>query len=103
MAYADEKARAKQSPLTANFYKEGLDESKRFREAYKSQFKNLIKASEMPLERSPDGLIKHIIHEKMNTMEMCVDIYMQFIDGGSRTGKHRHLSEEIFYVVEGSG
>jgi quercetin dioxygenase-like cupin family protein len=36
-------------------------------------------------------------------MEMCVDIYMQFIEGGSRTGKHRHLSEEIFYVVEGSG
>jgi len=25
------------------------------------------------------------------------------ICGGSRSGKHRHLSEEIFYVVEGSG
>ena len=103
MAYADEKARAKQSSVTANFYKEGLEESKRFRDAYKTQFKNLIKASDMPIERSPQGLIKHIIHEKMNTMEMCVDIYMQFIEGGSRTGKHRHLSEEIFYVVEGSG
>jgi gentisate 1,2-dioxygenase len=103
MAYADEKARAKATQLTANFYAEGLEESKRFRHDYKSKFKNLIKASEMPLERSPDGLIKHIIHEKMNTMEMCVDIYMQFIEGGSRTGKHRHLSEEIFYVVEGSG
>lgn len=103
MAYADEKARAKATQLTASFYAEGLEESKRFRHDYKAKFKNLIKASEMPIERSPDGLIKHIIHEKMNTMEMCVDIYMQFIEGGSRTGKHRHLSEEIFYVVEGSG
>jgi quercetin dioxygenase-like cupin family protein len=103
MAYADEKARAKQSSLTASFYKDGLEESQRFRDAYKNQFKNLIKASDMPIERSPQGLIKHIIHEKMNTMEMCVDIYMQFIEGGSRSGKHRHLSEEIFYVVEGAG
>jgi quercetin dioxygenase-like cupin family protein len=103
MAYADEKARAKATQLTANFYAEGLEESKRFRHDYKSKFKNLIKASEMPIERSPQGLIKHIIHEKMDTMEMCVDIYMQFIEGGSRSGKHRHLSEEIFYVVEGSG
>jgi gentisate 1,2-dioxygenase len=103
MAYADEKARAKATQLTANFYAEGLEESKRFRHDYKNKFKNLIKASEMPIERSPQGLIKHIVHEKMNTMEMCVDIYMQFIEGGSRSGKHRHLSEEIFYVVEGSG
>ena len=43
------------------------------------------------------------MNEKMKTMEMCVDIYMQFLEGGSRSGKHRHLSEEIFYVVEGSG
>ena len=99
MAYADEKARAKATKLTANYYREGIEESKRFRKDYKETFKNLIKASEMPMERSPDGLIKHIIHEKMKTMEMCVDIYMQFLEGGSRSGKHRHLSEEIFYVV----
>jgi gentisate 1,2-dioxygenase len=103
MAFADEKAKAKATELTANFYREGLEESKQFRKDYKEIYKNLIKASEMPLERSPDGLIKHIVNEKMKTMEMCVDIYMQFIEGGSRSGKHRHLSEEIFYVLEGSG
>ncbi len=57
----------------------------------------------MPFERSPDGLIKHIIHEKLNTRECCLDIYMQFLPPGGASGRHRHLSEEIFYVVEGEG
>jgi quercetin dioxygenase-like cupin family protein len=39
----------------------------------------------------------------MKTKEMCLDIYMHFIPSGKRSGKHRHLSEEVFYVVEGSG
>jgi hypothetical protein len=64
---------------------------------------NVVKAEEMPFERSPDGLIKHIINERMNTKECCLDIYMQFLPGGKASGKHRHLSEEVFYVVEGSG
>ena len=57
----------------------------------------------MPFERSPDGLIKHIINEKMDTKECCLDIYMQFLPPGKASGKHRHLSEEVFYVVEGRG
>ena len=57
----------------------------------------------MPFERSPDGLIKHIVHENMNTKECCIEIYMQFLDPGIATGKHRHLSEEIAFVVEGRG
>ena len=64
---------------------------------------NVVKGSEMPFERSPDGLIKHIINEKMNTKECCLDIYMQFLPPGQASGKHRHLSEEVFYVVEGRG
>ena len=33
----------------------------------------------MPLERSPQGLIKHIINERMNTKECCMDMYQQFL------------------------
>mgnify|MGYP003330602872 CR=1 FL=1 len=29
---------------------------------------NVVKAHEMPFERSPNGLIKHIINGKMKTM-----------------------------------
>ena len=28
---------------------------------------------------------------------------MQFIEPGSRTGKHRHMWEEVIFVAEGSG
>lgn len=102
MSDIDEKAVAHQSNLKSNFYAEGLQESAEFRKDY-AERKVVVKAAEMPIERSPDGLIKHIIHEKMNTKECCIDIYMQFIEPGKASGKHRHLSEEIFYVVEGRG
>ena len=49
----------------------------------------------MPFERSADGLIKHLMHRKMNTREMCVEAYMQFLKPGERSGKHRHMWEEL--------
>ena len=102
MSYADEKAKSR-SKLSCNYYAEGLAESAQFRKEYKNDYKKVIKAHEMPMERSPNGLIKHIIHEKMKATEMCVDIFMQFLEPGKASGKVRHLSEAIFYVVEGSG
>jgi uncharacterized RmlC-like cupin family protein len=103
MAFADEKAKSRMSDSECSFYLEGVQESASFRKAYKTEMKNVVRSSEMPMERSPDGLIKHIIHEKMNTMEMCIDSYMQFLEAGEGTGKSRHLTEEIVYVVEGQG
>ena len=63
----------------------------------------MISPEEQPFEQSPDGLIKHLVHEKMDTREHCVDAYMQFIEPGGRTGKHRHMWEEVIFVAEGSG
>ena len=86
----------------ADFYKEALEASKAFREDYKKR-KTAVKAEEMPFEDSPDGRIKHVINEKLNTKECALDIYMQFLDPGGKSGKHRHISEEVFFVLEGSG
>ncbi len=97
-----ERERAHAEVEHVNFYSEALQQSADFREKYAS-YMNVVKSADMPLERSPDGLLKHIIHEQMNTREMCLDIYMHFIPEGRKSGQHRHLSEEIFYVVEGSG
>jgi gentisate 1,2-dioxygenase len=85
-----------------NFYAEAVKASEQFRKDYAGRL-NLVKANEMPFERSPDGLIKHIINEKMNTKECALDIYMQFLPPGQASGRHRHISEEVIYVVEGSG
>ena len=52
---------------------------------------------------SPHGLIKHLVNDKMNARVETVDIYMQIIPPGSRSGKHRQLAEECLYVLEGRG
>jgi gentisate 1,2-dioxygenase len=104
MSLIDPRERAAAHAPTRNvdFYAEALRASAQFRTEYDGRM-NVVKAHEMPFERSPNGLIKHIINEKMNTKECCLDIYMQFLPAGKASGKHRHLSEEVFYVVEGEG
>lgn len=97
-----ERAAAHAGTAGANFYRKALERSARFRDEYATRL-NIVKAAQMPIERSPDGLIKHIINEELDTKECCVDIYMQFLAPGKGSGKHRHLSEEIFFVVEGAG
>ena len=86
----------------ASYYTEALLESARFRQDYKKR-KTLINAQEMPWEDSPQGRIKHIVHEKMNTREYAMEIYLQLLEPGGRSGKHRHLAEEVFFVLEGRG
>ncbi len=87
---------------TADFYAQALEASRQFRKEYK-QRKNVVKSHEMPMERTADGLIKHIINEGMNTTECCIDIYMQFLGADEATGTSRHLSEEVAFVIEGTG
>ncbi len=76
--------------------------SKAFRTDYAGRT-NLISPEQMPFEHSADGLIKHLVHHKLNSRECCVEAYMQFIAPGGRTGKHRHMWEEVLFVLEGAG
>ena len=65
--------------------------------------RKIIRPDDMPWEMSRQGLLKHLLNEKMNTRMETIDAYMQVIPPGSRSGKHRHLAEECLYVVEGRG
>ncbi|MEE8527251.1 MAG: cupin [Gammaproteobacteria bacterium] len=96
-----ERQRAR-TDVTADFYAKALEASKEFRKEYRERA-NVVKSHEMPMERTADGLIKHIINEGMNTTECCIDIYMQFIPANGATGTSRHLSEEVAFVIEGNG
>jgi quercetin dioxygenase-like cupin family protein len=87
---------------TAAFRAEDAAASAEFRKAYEARL-NVVTAEEMPWERSADGLIKHLVHHKMNTRECCVEAYMQFLKPGEKSGIHRHMWEEIIFVAEGSG
>jgi len=99
---ADVERQRARSDLTSDFYAKALEASKAFRKEYRERRK-VVKAHEMPMERTADGLIKHIINEGMNTTECCIDVYMQFIPANGATGTSRHLSEEVAFVIEGTG
>ena len=98
----DERDFAHVGEKSCSFRAEDVAASQEFRKAYESRL-NVIAAEDMPFEKSADGLIKHLVHEKMNTRECCVEAYMQFLKGGEQSGKHRHMWEEIIFVVEGTG
>ena len=102
MPVFEEKQAALSGAGNSNFLAEAMVESEKFREEY-AKLPNVIKAKDMPWERSPDGLIKHLVNKKMQTRECCMEAYMQFLKDGERSGKHRHMWEELFFVVEGSG
>ncbi len=85
-----------------NWYADELQESAEFRKEYRQRM-GVIKAADMPFENSPDGLIKHMVNERMNSTENCVEAYMQFIPPGSHTGKRRILAEQILFVLDGHG
>lgn len=102
MKALEEREVAHDGAKTCSFRAEDIARSAEFRRLYETAV-NSIAAADMPFERSPDGLIKHLVHERMNTREQCVDAYMQFLPPGERSGKHRHMWEEIIFVAEGAG
>ena len=61
---------------TCTFRGDEVKTSQAFRKAYESKT-NIVHAEDMPWEHCADGLIKHLVHEKLNTREMCVEAYMQ--------------------------
>ena len=102
MTILEERDFAHVGSKTATFRNDDIKNSTLFRQAYEHA-PNVVSAEDQPFENSPDGLIKHLVHEKMNTREQCVDAYMLFLKEGARSGKHRHMWEEVIFVAEGSG
>lgn len=98
----EEAQKAAAGSKQATYYQDGIKESQAFREEYNKR-KGVVKAEEMPWEDTPQGRIKHVIHEKMNTRECALDLYQQFLSPAGASGKHRHMAEEVFFVLEGKG
>lgn len=65
--------------------------------------RTVVPAEEMEWESSRQGRIKHMVNEAMRTRESVVDMYQQLIEPGGHSGKHRHFSEEVLFVLEGHG
>jgi len=65
--------------------------------------RKILHPSDLPWELWRQGLLKHLLNEELNARLQTVDAYIQIIPTGSRSGKHRHLAEEVLYVLEGQG
>ena len=102
MKAPEERDVAHAGAASCSFRADAITESAEFRRLYDA-LKNVVHAEDMPFEHSPDGLLKHLCHEKLNTRECCIEAYMQFLPGGGKSGKHRHMWEEVIFVAEGSG
>jgi quercetin dioxygenase-like cupin family protein len=98
----EESKKATIRTVEAQFYEEQLRRSEG-RGAENSQRRKIIKPDAMPWENSRQGLIKHLVNEHLNAQIESLDAYMQVIPAGSRSGKHRHMSEEYIFVLEGHG
>jgi quercetin dioxygenase-like cupin family protein len=88
--------------LQSDFFRRLLADAAE-RPARAARRRRLLHPQDMPWELSPHGLLKHMVNEELQTRAETIDIYMQVIPPGSRSGKHRHFAEEAFYVAEGAG
>ena len=73
------------SAQTCSFRADDVAASAEFRESYEARL-NVVHAQDMPFERCADGLIKHLVHNRLNTKVCCVEAYMQFLEPGARSG-----------------
>ena len=106
---AKERENWKNGDKKATYYQEFLDDSQKnpLGQTGSGKMKKVVAPADMPWEDSKQGRIKHMINEKMSReMDIPakgVDLYLQEIPAGSRSGKHRHMSEECVFILEGKG
>ena len=98
----EEKAVAMSRKVVATYYQERLNAAKE-KNQQDDQLKKIVTPDEMPWETCPQGTIKHLVNKEMGTRTNTVDIYMQVIPEGGRSGKHRHMDEEYMFILEGKG
>lgn len=94
--------RAQLGRTGTNYYAEAIAAALKQRQD-SLHLKTIVKADEMVWEESPQGKLKHMVNEGMGTKEYCLDMYQQVLGPWEKSGRHRHLSEELLYVLEGSG
>ncbi|MDO8635202.1 MAG: cupin domain-containing protein [Dehalococcoidia bacterium] len=63
----------------------------------------IIKSKERPWEETRMGRIKYLSHPNISTGLLLFDSFLQEIPPGGVSGKHRHVSEEVHYILEGRG
>jgi gentisate 1,2-dioxygenase len=64
---------------------------------------HVVKTKDLPWENTRQGRIKYIIHPKVPSGLLTYECFLQEIPPGGRSGKHRHVGEEVHFIIEGEG
>jgi len=66
--------------------------------------KKVVKPSDTVWETTRDGKIRVLCSKDTPDVRVfSVDVFEQEIPAGSRSAKHLHMADEVFYVLSGSG
>ena len=87
---------------SASHYEDTLQDARAQKER-DQKLQKVVRAQDMPWERSRHGKLKHMVNERTNARVKTLDAYMQELPPGGRSGKHRHMWEEYIFVLEGRG
>ena len=98
----EEAQRWSRGSKTANYYEDTIQHAKD-RPRRHAELMKVIKPEDMPWEICRHGKLKHMVNEKMGAVSETMSAYIQEIPPGGKTGKHRHMAEEMVFVLEGRG
>jgi quercetin dioxygenase-like cupin family protein len=65
--------------------------------------RKVLKPTDTPWQLTPHGKIRLLADITVPLRVKAIDVHLQEIPGGSRSGRQWQMADEIFYVLEGSG
>jgi len=65
--------------------------------------RKVVHSGELAWEDTPDGRVKWLARQGLDTRLFSLDIWLQAVAGGSSTRRHWHMADEVFYVLQGTG
>ena len=73
------------------------------RAAEDTSLKKIIKPNDTPWQMTPHGRIRLLADASVPLRVKAIDVHLQEIAPGSRSGRQWQMADEIFYVLEGRG
>lgn len=87
---------------TASYYEKRIIRTKEKPQKH-ARLMKVIHPEDMPWEECRHGKLKHMVNDEMGAVSQTMTAYIQEIAPDSNTGKHRHMAEEMVFVLEGRG
>ena len=92
----------RQGDKTAGYYEENIKTAKE-KPRKRAELMKVVRPEDMPWEECRHGKLKHMVNDEMGVVSQTMTAYIQEIPPDGKTGKHRHMAEEMVFVLEGRG